>query len=443
MIAGNFLALVGPGQGEGLDRLLARSGQLFPQLECIHASPRCLILADGVLPRAFLGEGRGVILGRLHGPDEGACSPGEIRGKTHAFPDWHVVTRDNWGDYIVIDEGNGSGSLHVARSAMGQLPCYHVRDGGMVILSNAARMIEALGIALPIDRQALLHHLLSNVSRKAATCLSGLEELEAGYHLTVNDGDPISLPFWNPWRYAGRDGQIRDMALAPALVRERVIDATRKSARDHAHILLGLSGGLDSSILASSLAAAGIEFSCFTLVTPDGSGDERRYARLVAQHFGRPLHEVEERPGDIDIRRSAASHLPRPVARCFAQSDDRIQRQLARELGADAFMSGGGGDNIFYYVHSIRPDGRNWSPAAGQLFAAPFRRKYFLMGQSDRQSLRCRVGKIGVVHDDHWRFATFSFSLISDYRACDMRDNPSFSHKSECIIAYLRCGIIL
>ncbi|WP_196805704.1 asparagine synthase-related protein [Sphingobium indicum] len=138
-------------------------------------------------------------------------------------------------------------------------------------------------------------------------------------------------------------------------MRERIIDATARTLQARKHVLLGLSGGLDSSIVAASMAAAGIDFSCFTLVTPDGSGDERSYARMMAQHLDRNLVEVEERCEDVDILRSFAAHLPRPLARCFAQSGDIVQQRLAAQFGADAYVSGGGGDNVFCYVHSARP----------------------------------------------------------------------------------------
>lgn len=353
MIPGNFLILLGTAAPETWERLLRRARDHDPRLVQRYMSATSRLLVDPALPCALMAEEKGAIVGILHGPDNKAFVPGERNDQ--AFPDWKAVIRDNWGDYVVLAQGEDLTGTCVARSPMGRLPCYHGACEGLVILSNAARLIRALGVPLDIDRQAVQRHLLNINVRLASTCLRELREIEAGHYLWLEDGRPVTRPHWDPWRHAGRDNQLRALDRAPGIVREKIVDATARQTRGRSHILLGLSGGLDSSILAASMAAAKVEFSCFTLVTPDGAGDERRYARLVAGHLGRKLFEIEERCDDIDITHSSAAHLPRPVSRCFAQSGDRIQMRLAEEIGADAYMSGGGGDNIFCYVHSARP----------------------------------------------------------------------------------------
>lgn len=349
MIPGEYLVLLGTGQKP----LRAHARVALPQLKPIYSNAHCLILVDGRLPTALMDEAKGAVLGQMHGPDARAF--GQTSARWQAFPSWEAITRDNWGDYIVVDAG-ADGDVMVGRSAMGQLPCYHTEQDGSVILTNAPRIVRTLGIALEVDEDAVLRHLFNINARAAGTCLTGLFELEPGHCLTYARGKPMGVrSFWDPWRFAGKAGQYRDLPKAPQRLQESIIEATRKATAGRENVLLGLSGGLDSSILAASMAKAGVNFSCFTLVTPDGSGDERRYARAVAQHVGRPLHEIIEQGSDVDIRQSAAAHLPRPVARCFAQSGDKVQMALAQKLGADAFISGGGGDNSFCFVHSARP----------------------------------------------------------------------------------------
>src|SRR3546814_1569831 len=64
---------------------------------------------------------------------------------------------------------------------------------------------------------------------------------------------------------------------------------TRRPTSDG--MLLLLSGGVDSSIVAACLAHAGCAFDCLTLVTANPSGDERSYARLAAESVGAALVE--------------------------------------------------------------------------------------------------------------------------------------------------------
>jgi asparagine synthase (glutamine-hydrolysing) len=126
-------------------------------------------------------------------------------------------------------------------------------------------------------------------------------------------------------------------------------------ASDADHVLLSLSGGLDSSIVAAALAASGKPFTCLTLATADRAGDERVYAREISRHLSVELLEEFERLDLIDIYANEARHLPRPVSRSFAQSADKIHQQAATQIGADLFMTGGGGDNVFCFLHSAAP----------------------------------------------------------------------------------------
>src|SRR3546814_7634738 len=57
--------------------------------------------------------------------------------------------------------------------------------------------------------------------------------------------------------------------------------------------LIGISGGLDSSIVAASLRKAGNTLSGLTLMTDDPLGDERAFATAVASHIGMPLFEED------------------------------------------------------------------------------------------------------------------------------------------------------
>jgi asparagine synthase (glutamine-hydrolysing) len=118
--------------------------------------------------------------------------------------------------------------------------------------------------------------------------------------------------------------------------------------------LLEISGGLDSSIVAAGLASAG-SAHCLTFGPPPGDPDERPYARAVAQHLGLALTELSPGIEGIDVSRSDARHLPRPCARSFSQALDRPIQALARELGSDAFIGGGGGDSVFCHLQSAHP----------------------------------------------------------------------------------------
>jgi asparagine synthase (glutamine-hydrolysing) len=120
-------------------------------------------------------------------------------------------------------------------------------------------------------------------------------------------------------------------------------------------VLLSVSGGLDSSIIAACLVEGGAETICLTMFADDPAGDERPFARALCTHLGLRLIERPYRLEDIDITEALGAHLPRPRDRTQANAYERVHLQVAQELGADAFMTGNGGDNVFGYSQSAAP----------------------------------------------------------------------------------------
>src|SRR3546814_14435267 len=87
--------------------------------------------------------------------------------------------------------------------------------------------------------------------------------------------------------------------------------------------LIGISGGLDSSIVAASLRKAGNTLSGLTLMTDDPLGDERAFATAVASHIGMPLFEEDYDLANIDLDRSSRSEERRVGKECFSTVSSR------------------------------------------------------------------------------------------------------------------------
>jgi asparagine synthase (glutamine-hydrolysing) len=116
-----------------------------------------------------------------------------------------------------------------------------------------------------------------------------------------------------------------------------------------------LSGGLDSSIVATSLCEKSHELICLTFVSQDPVGDERSFASAVADELGVRLVEYHYDLSDVDVGHSITEHLPRPNGRAFMQSVHVAVEDLVAREGVDAIFDGQGGDNVFSYGHSARP----------------------------------------------------------------------------------------
>jgi len=267
-----------------------------------------------------------------------------------------ALIAEYWGRYVAILVDENGGPVTILRDPSGSLACLSLKIGRVSLITSNIGLLAGSGVWTPeIDWEAVGIHLSRPQLRTQRTCLKNVVEIPAGFGVKL-DGEQSHLEvWWTPWTYAARGEQLDDEATAIRHVREAILDSVATSASGFDHIILGLSGGLDSSIVASALAHARVRFSCVTLYTRQPVGDERAYARAMAESVGATLYECLEAPERVDVATCAAPHLPRPVARSFAQSGDQEFRRLAKEIGADAFFGGGGGDNVFCYSHSAAP----------------------------------------------------------------------------------------
>src|SRR5262249_28496875 len=118
--------------------------------------------------------------------------------------------------------------------------------------------------------------------------------------------------------------------------------------------LLQLSGGLDSSIISASLADAGIAFTAVNFASRSADGDERRYARAVANRFGSPLIEILEDELEPTIKAPIERKFRPGSNPVLVPLDDAIE-QRRREAHSDLLVDGGGGDNLFCYLTGATP----------------------------------------------------------------------------------------
>lgn len=297
---------------------------------------------------------RTVIIGHLftRGPPSRRVETFEPgAGDALAANDAHRLLRQYWGGYLMVHAGP-EGSVRIFRDPSGLLPCYVRRDQGRVTLAGSITDLSkpAPGAA-NLDEIARI--LAGGDLRGRSTCVSGVEELIAGECLVAHGGELRAERYWSPWDHVARtELGADDMA---AELRRTIADCVGAWAACFPSIMMGVSGGLDSSIVAVSASRTAERLTCLNLVSPDFDGDERRYARALAASIGSPLIEEKRELRDIDVTVSAAPHHPWPVAPLYKQTNEAIHRRLLRELSVDAFFTGNGGDGILCGTRSAVP----------------------------------------------------------------------------------------
>ena len=299
-------------------------------------------------------DARTVVLGYLFrkGPPSVRVREGAgADGSALAAANGRALLTGYWGGYIFVHVTQG-GALYVLRDPSGLLPCYIRRAGVETALAG-----DVTDLAVPgpgrIDIEEIGRILASGDARGRKTCLVGVEELIAGECLIVDRLAATIEPWWSPWDHvAPRKMSIEEEA---SHLRQTIADCVGSWSSCFPSILLGSSGGLDSSIVAVAATPRSERLTTLTLVSPGVAGDERPYAQAVASSLGIPLRDAPLDLADIDLERAVTPHHPWPISPIFKQAVGAVHRRLQLEMPIDAHFSGNGGDGIFCSIRSAVP----------------------------------------------------------------------------------------
>lgn len=253
-----------------------------------------------------------------------------------------------WGSYIAIWRETETGATQVMRDPCGALSCFRSRLHEIDILcSFLADVADLPGFVASIDWNAVRAFLLDSHAITPFTGLREVLELLPGQRLTWRpDGAAAFTWMWSatdlastPTRKSSKDREAELRSTAEACF--TAWGATSNS------ILIRLSGGLDSSIVAS--LARRTSSAKLTAVHLIGSGYEAfelKLARLAAQRAGIDLIELE-----VDHSLTmAATHglkLARPTRQLLGGAADAVLNDACSAAGADTIMAGHGGDSLF------------------------------------------------------------------------------------------------
>jgi asparagine synthase (glutamine-hydrolysing) len=346
-----YLLLAGPRAGEVAQSLAAARCPAGLSLE--FSAPELRAFVGGGCGCIAAGEG-GCILGTLFRRDR---EGGEVRALSgveaasiSAGGGRHLLA-NYWGGYVAAFAASDGPCL--MRDPSAALPCYFVQGEGLAAFSSDAELLVELGFAdIELDWEALASHLYAGGVPSCATALCAIRELLPGFAVEFVAGEcSVQIPYWSPWDHvAEAEGEGAGAAA------ERLAATIRRCvgslAAVHGRLLVSVSGGLDSSIVAASLAAAGAEATCLTMFGEDSESDERPFARALCDHLRLPLVERRYRIEDVALETPVAPHLPRPSDRTHALAYERAHLEVARSMEAKVFVTGNGGDSLFGYSQS-------------------------------------------------------------------------------------------
>lgn len=306
------------------------------RLTAIGVGPRLQVFAGGDIPWRTMADGR-LVIGDMFaraGDDHERGGP--------ASP---------WGNFLSF--AVSPTDVKVARAPLTGYPLYWVRVGGSILCASRPELLHEVAPPPRVDWGFTADTLAYVNLRSARTGIAGVSELLPGSRLIWNGQEPLVESTWSPWDHVAelRPGSARD--LAPEL-RRRIIACVGDWTSSRPKAVLELSGGLDSSIVAAALAAAKADFRAITMATSGADGDERRFARAIADRCGIELIEKLHDASDVDLVSPLTDLGFRPAAYSVLGGIDRAFAEALPE-NDEAIFSGVGGDNIFAFDGTVAP----------------------------------------------------------------------------------------
>lgn len=257
-----------------------------------------------------------------------------------------------WGRYIAFLRDESGTAWGVLRHPGNGPACYVMEiDGALLCFSHPEDALQIVGQRLTPDWPYLRDSLLDVELVDGRTGVYEIQEILTGEFWQVTSGGVSRQSLWRPARFC-RDEAVFDPKDAQDRLKASTHECLGAWASQYGSILHTLSGGLDSAIVLGCLveAADPSKITCLNYFTTHEDGDERAFARAAARHFACPLIECAI-PESERVYETILNDLPltaKPDTHIFARPLDILLGEEAQRLQAEVFLSGEGGDHLFF-----------------------------------------------------------------------------------------------
>jgi asparagine synthase (glutamine-hydrolysing) len=304
----------------------------------------------------MLHDNRGVIFGSLFrsptspdsAPPKSICCVNRNASENILKSKGRSLVSDFWGYYVAALNYPESHSAVVVRAPVSPLACFQVRLGNLNAFFSHVDDWHALDLTqFSINWDSITAQVVGADYLTAETAINEVTSLECGESLDCGPSGCSKTVYWDPRSFLA-DRTLANFSHAVAAVRNTTEYCVNALSSTHDRILVNLSGGLDSSIVLSSLSRSPHRPTITSVnYFSRGCGDERRFANSMANRVNCALVE-RPRNNLLDFRRFLdCNRTARPVLNFSAPDVEARNIALAKELNASAIFNGELGDNIF------------------------------------------------------------------------------------------------
>jgi asparagine synthase (glutamine-hydrolysing) len=236
--------------------------------------------------------------------------------------------------------------LFIARDRLGIRPLFYtIVDGQLLFASEIKSLFVDPRVRRNIDLFALDQICTFWMTVPPRTAFQDVCELPAGHHMTVKNGSFRIERYWEPDFAQDPDRKTEDEYAEQ--LRSLLIDATKLQLRADVPVGAYLSGGLDSSVIASLIKNySSTPLRTFSVSFTDKTYDESDHQLRMSEHLQTSHSEIHCSSGDIGrVFPDVVWHMEKPVLRT-APAPLFLLSQLVRENGYKVVLTGEGADEV-------------------------------------------------------------------------------------------------
>lgn len=235
--------------------------------------------------------------------------------------------------------------LFAARDRLGIKPFYYYWDGSIFLFASEIKsLLTHPKVEAQVDFEHLPDYLDLQYCLGDSTLFKGVKRLAPGHSLMLSNGQ---LSIKQYWEIEFRDTDSENASVAEE-IRELITDSVRIRLRSDVPVGAHLSGGMDSSTVAT-LASSMLDdqLSVFTGGFRDNQRyDESHHAKLVADQIGANYYEVFPTASDLsDSFENLIYYLDEPVAGAAVFPQYFLSQLASKHV--KVVLGGQGGDEIF------------------------------------------------------------------------------------------------
>lgn len=239
--------------------------------------------------------------------------------------------------------------LFLARDRLGVRPLFFTTTGDRFVFASEVKAIfQNIEVPRGIDPQSLCQAFTFWAPLSPSSIFKGIRELPPGHFLTIKNGHIFQTRYWSFPHFPQKSQRKGTLAEATEELRSLLQDAVRIRLRADVPVGAYLSGGLDSSILATLISQNSHKrLRTFSMSFQEDRFDEAPFQRELAAQLGTDHRQIEIRNSDVPEHfLETVWHCEAPLLRT-SPVPLLLLSALVRKNRFKVVLTGEGADEIF------------------------------------------------------------------------------------------------